>query len=344
MKQRGYAILLLLPTLLVITVSISILQPSIGHKSVRQLQVLTDARHQLIAYSASYLESYKPTGAGPGHLPCPDTDWSPNTYKVQAGLRGDGPNPPCGKDTIAVGKLPRHITNGKNRYAFHLEDKHALWYAVDTRFINNPVNRVVNPDTIGRIDLVDALPAAAMVFIPRDAASLWVQDNDVVSNRLREALQGGQGLDDLEDAISQYVLITPELLLKAVSQRIALWMHEQYQTSTLFTCVSDRACAYIAVSACGIPIRSKAMLILLQAHNSVNCDGTPKDIDRVGRIINDSKLDSVYLRRHWFFRNNWWKHVDIQVADTCAKALNDCSAMVQAATNDQRITLYVKPL
>ena len=65
MQQRGYVMLLLMPTLLVVTVSISIVQPSINNKSVLQLQILSHARQQLIAYSASYLESYKPTGAGP---------------------------------------------------------------------------------------------------------------------------------------------------------------------------------------------------------------------------------------------------------------------------------------
>ena len=343
MKQRGYAMLLLMPSLLALTVSISIVQPTIDNMRIRQLQVLADVRQQLIAYSASYLESYKPTGAGPGHLPCPDTDHSPDEYQVQAGLRGDGPNPPCGSHSIAVGKLPRHISHGKSRYAFHLEDKHALWYAVDTRFINNPVNRVVNPDTTGRIRLNGELPAAAVIFFPDEGASIWMQAQNVVSIRLRKALQGGQGLETFEKSVSQYVLITPGALLEAVTQRVALWLHGHYRAAGLLDCASNRPCVYASTLPCNIPQRDKMMLLMLSFNRVIVCDGSAVDIDRTNRYVSDARLDAVFLRRHWFYRNDWWRFVDIQLEDACEEALVDCYGAVQASNFDRRITLHVQP-
>ena len=344
MKQKGYAMLFLIPTLLAVTVSISVIQPSIQIESIRQLQILSDARQQLIAYSASYLESYKPTGAGPGHLPCPDTDQSPDAYQVQAGLRGDGPNPPCGKHSVAIGKLPRHISHGKSRFAFHLEDKHALWYAVDTRFINNPVNRVVNPDTVGRIRLVDELPAVAVIFIPREGASIWMQAENVVSGRLRKALLEGQGLEEFEQSISQYVLITPRALLEAVTQRVALWLHGHYRSTAFFDCASNQSCEYDTTRFCDIQLRDKVFLLMLKTNRVIACDGSPADVDRARRHVSDAQLDAVFLRRHWFYRNDWWRFIDIRLEGVCEKALVDCYVMIYATNGERPIALHVQPL
>ncbi|MEE9336193.1 MAG: hypothetical protein V3U65_19060 [Granulosicoccaceae bacterium] len=336
MRQSGYVMLLLLPTLIVFTVSISLVQPSVNNKIIRQSQTLVDARQHLIAYSASYLESYKPTGAGPGHLPCPDTDQVSDEYQVQAGLHGDGPNPPCGKRDIAIGKLPRHISHGKHRYAFHLEDKHALWYAVDTRFINNPVNRVVNPDTAGRIRLLKELPAAAVIFIPLEGAPIWTQSQSAVAKRLLQALQGSQGSGVFEESISQYVLITPAALLNAVTQRVALWLHEQYR-------IPD-GIAYAAMRACNIPQRDKMLLLLLSNSPVTECDGSLADVGRAKRLFTDAKLDAVFLRRHWFYRNDWWRFVAVQLDDGCEEKSVDCYATVNVTAGQRPIALRVHPL
>lgn len=333
--------LLLLPALLVVTLSATMIDPSTKHTKVRQLQILSAARQQLIAYAAAYLESYKPTGAGPGHLPCPDTDQTPDEYYVQAGLRGDGPNPPCGKHAIAIGKLPRHISHGKHRYAFHLEDKHALWYAVDTRFINNPINRAVNPETVGRIHFTSELSAAAVVFIPIESSPMWKQPASVVTGRLQQAFQGGQGLDSLKESIFQYVLITPMALLSAVSQRVALWLHEQYQVNDFFACASNKLCEYAVLRSCGFAQRDRMLLLILDNTTTIKCDGTSADRDRSKLLISDARLDDVFLQRHWFYRNDWWRFVDIKIDDGCLSGSADCSALASFTATQQPIQLHV---
>lgn len=334
--------LLLLPVLLVVTLSATMINPSTNNTTVRQLQILSDARQQLVAYAAAYLESYKPTGAGPGHLPCPDADQTPDEYHVQAGLRGDGPNPPCGNHTIAIGKLPRHISHGKHRYAFHLEDKHALWYAVDTRFINNPVNRAVNPETVGRIRLISELPAAAVVFIPIESSPMWKQPTSVVTGRLQQAFQGGKGVDTLKESIFQYVLITPTALLSAVTQRVALWLHGHYQVNDLFACASNKLCRYALLRSCEFSQRDKMLLLMLDNGKLFNCDGTAADRDRSKRFLSDARLDDDFFRRHWFYRNDWWRFVVIQIDDECMPALLDCHGVVLLTTGQQAMRLHVK--
>jgi len=343
-KQGGYALLLFIPILLMATISFSAIRPMFDSQHVHHLQKLSDSRRQLIAYSASYLESYKPTGAGPGHLPCPDSDRSPDEYQVQLGLRGDGPNPPCGKHSIAIGKLPRHISHGKHRYAFHLEDRHTIWYAVDTRFINNPINRVVNPDTVGRINLVEELPAAAVLFMAREGASIWAQPSGVIISSLREALQGERTagkLELFERSVSQYVLITPAALVDAVTQRVALWMYAHFRTPALFNCASNKQCVYLPIRACDISLQAKIQLLMLSNNHMIECSGTPADVRLAAQALGDSRLDGVFLRRHWFYRNDWWRFVDVQLESDCIVGLGDCYAAVEAGDTDQPIVLRV---
>ncbi len=343
-RQGGYVLFLFIPTLLTVTAMLATLQTSANSSTVLQLQILSDARQQLIAYSSSYLESYKPTGAGPGHLPCPDTDQTTNEFQVQVGLRGDGPNPPCGKHSIALGKLPRHISHSKSRYAFHLEDKHNLWYAVDTRFINNPVNRVVNPDSVGRIHLIDELPAAAMIFIPRESALLWKQTDSAIASQLMGVLEGRRDVKLLEESVSQYILITPAMLLQAVTLRVALWLQDQYQVPGLFDCASSHLCAYGALRSCDFFLRDKILLLIIKNKHVIKCDGSSVDSLRRNQHYNDARLDSVFLYRHWFYRNDWWRFVEIRLAKTCEEALADCDARVVLADDQRHLKLNVKPL
>jgi len=322
------------------------MQPAIDGQHSQQLRKLSDSRQQLLAYSASYLESYKPTGAGPGHLPCPDLDNTPDVYQVRLGLRGDGPNPPCGKYPIVVGKLPRHISHGRSRYAFHLEDKHATWYAVDTRFINNPVNRVVNPATVGRIRLVKDMPAAAVLFVPREDAALWALPSNEVTSLLREALQVGQADHQravFENAVSHYVLLTPSALINAVTRRVALWMHSHYQRPDLLNCASNTQCIFDSIRHCDASIETKTQLLLLTIKRSIECDGTPLDADSIGLAIKDAHLDDVFLRQHWFYRNDWWRFVNVKWDSQCVDTVLDCYAAINTVSGDRSFVLRVLP-
>jgi len=344
LKQPGYAMLLLLPTLLTVTLSVSMLSVRNSNVAVRQQQILDDAAQSLVSYAVTYIDSYKPTGAGPGHLPCPDTDSSPNRYQVQMGLHGDGPNPPCGKHTIAIGKLPRHISHAKHRYAFHLEDAHDVWYAVDTRFINNPVNRAVNPDTVGRIQLGNNALAAAVVFIPSAGSPIWRQSIKVINHWAQAVFQNKQSLTELISAVDHYRLIPADVLLTAVTHRVALWLNNRYHASTGFECGRVGVCLYSQLNHCGVSLKSKLLLLMLEQVRAGTCNRPNNLAGWLNNQLHDAQLENVSLKRHWFVRNNWWAFVDTKVDKQCESAAIDCSVSVNANGVTQRIALQVAQL
>ena len=104
-------------------------------RALEDVRRLAAARDALLAYAATYPERYGPTGAGPGHLPCPDTD---------ATFRLAGPNPPCGRGAVAEGRLPAHVTVDGTRTGLDLApDGVPIRYRLDTRVANNPARRPV---------------------------------------------------------------------------------------------------------------------------------------------------------------------------------------------------------
>ncbi len=109
---------------------------------------LNQARIGLLSYALSYADNYRASGAGPGHLPCPDTD------PPDDGNPGnDGPNPPCGQLVQSAGRIPRliHLDSTSQSGAKvidiypppSLQDRQP-WYVVSGDMINNPINRVIN--------------------------------------------------------------------------------------------------------------------------------------------------------------------------------------------------------
>jgi len=332
MKQQGYAMMLFLPTLLAVMLSMSMAVAPINTTVVQQQQQLDEAAQRLVTYAATYLESYKPTGAGPGHLPCPDTDWHHDSYQVNMGLHGDGPNPPCGRSAIAIGKLPRHISHGKHRYAFHLEDKHNIWYAVDTRFINNPTNRVVNPNTVGRIRIGSNAPVAAMVFFIDESARVWRQS--MLATLSEEHIA----------AIKQYKLISVASLMEAVTFRVEHWMQNRYQEIGFFNCASDSTCHYRDLEPCDIPLRDKLLLLMVERAHTAPCDSTTAGGDWLNQYWQDARLDTVPLRRHWFIRNDWWRFVSVKIDSRCESGVADCYTLVATEADLKSITLSVSVL
>lgn len=140
-------------------------------RAERDAMVLNKAKTALLAYAVTYADNYNPSGAGPGHLPCPDLD-PPDDNNP----RNDGPNPPCSRVQRQAGRVPRLTTATRDHLprtheavsadapdAFnnfrHLDDnRHKVlefyplrthldqqpWYQVADGFINNPLNRQVN--------------------------------------------------------------------------------------------------------------------------------------------------------------------------------------------------------
>ncbi len=157
--QRG-VVLILIVLLLVVASSYLLLTQlnaaaSESYRRERSAVALERARQALIGYAATYPDNPATSDAlaGPGYLPCPDTD-------------NDGsPNPPCGTLAAAVriGRLPWEFLG--------LDDVRdssgeRLWYAVSGNFRNNPKTLPLNSETPAQLTIDGSADIVAMVFAP----------------------------------------------------------------------------------------------------------------------------------------------------------------------------------
>ena len=149
-SQRGAALLVTL--FIVVLAGLGLLAGRLGGispvaRDSATSAALAEARRALLAYAATYSETYP--GQMLGFLPCPDTD-------------NDGSaNPPCGigGQTVA-GRLPwRQLGLPPLRDG----DGECLWYAVSGSFKNNPKPALLNWDSAGGLRVVDARGGAALV-------------------------------------------------------------------------------------------------------------------------------------------------------------------------------------
>ena len=178
--DRGIASLPLLTALIVALVVPWFLMP--GPLSLSTDIGIRAAKTALISYASSYQDHYGPLGAGPGHLPCPDTDFVRGSNSQSA--KFPGPNPPCGTTEIVMGFLPQRIQLANERYVFNKTTHSTIWYAVSTRYVNNPVNRVINNRSLQSDG--DAAPMVAWVLRVSDvgdAASTHQRLSSVLSKK-----------------------------------------------------------------------------------------------------------------------------------------------------------------
>jgi len=122
-------------------------------------RVLAQAKEALISYAITYGDTH--SGQVHGYLPCPDTDAS----------NGEGSSKlACGsKDISQLGRLPWRTLKLP---ALRDSDGECLWYAVSGTYKNNPMTDMMNWDTRGLIEILDANGASiaqnvvAVVFAP----------------------------------------------------------------------------------------------------------------------------------------------------------------------------------
>lgn len=131
--------------------------------------VLAQAKESLIGYAITYGDTH--SGQVHGYLPCPDPNGS-------AGANSEGSSETCGsKNVSAIGRLPWK-TLGLT--ALRDGDGECLWYAVSGTFKNNPMTDMMNWDTSGLFEILDASGATiaqnvvAVIFAP--GATLDDQD------------------------------------------------------------------------------------------------------------------------------------------------------------------------
>lgn len=157
--EQGAAVLLVLMVLLLAGISFFLAGRSGNLSGLNRQRAVTRAmalaKNRLLAYTVMYADNYPASGAGPGHLPCPDTS------------NNGSPNPPCGPG--AMGRLPRAIPLPSGEMmpiSDHGEGyDQRFWYALSSQHRNNPAGPV-NSETIGGLQLDGSGDVVAVLIAP----------------------------------------------------------------------------------------------------------------------------------------------------------------------------------
>lgn len=179
------------------------------------MRALVEAREALIAYAIMHGDYYGAAGAGPGHLPCPDTN-------------GDGQeNSPCAIN--ALNRLPITITEPGGAI-LELSDygngfDENLWYAVANEARRAPVS-AFNTTTVTTLSADGQANMAAVLIAPGEALLTQTRPSSNDANYLEAGNAGGPNYvsnDPLDpDNFNDLVLgITVEDIMVPVTARIA---------------------------------------------------------------------------------------------------------------------------
>ncbi|MGQ0657843.1 MAG: hypothetical protein ACT4NU_07080 [Chromatiales bacterium] len=176
-RQQGVVLILIVLILVVASSSLLLTQlnaaASEGYRRERSAAALEAAREALIGYAASYPDNPATTDflAGPGFLPCPDTD-------------NDGsPNPPCGTlaETVRVGRLPWEFLG---LHDVRDSSGERLWYALSGNFRNNPKTFPLNSETPGQLTIDGSGDIVAVLLAPGPSFNDQLRPSNVVSHYL----------------------------------------------------------------------------------------------------------------------------------------------------------------
>ena len=159
-RQRGVAgFVLVLILLLTASALLAVSKPSQGTVERERVDRLLRAKHALIAYAVNYAHNYGPSGAGPGHLPCPD-------------IKGQGSPTPC--KAGALGLMPRQFAMGNGKRSDILAGdfyyQYPIWYQTAPAFRNLAPQgnlggaTIVNP-AVNALLAVDGLSDVVAVLI-----------------------------------------------------------------------------------------------------------------------------------------------------------------------------------
>ena len=345
---------------------------------------LLAARHALIAHASAYPESYGPTGAGPGHLVCPDTDTPLDGRSVDelpatgTAFRGDGPNPPCGDGTLAIGRLPRHVSRPGRRTAFHHERTQRFVYGVSTRYVNNPIDRVVNPESGGApVDEIVAVIADPGRVSPPVTALAGASDPRQLLERLRAAVAREAG--PRAARALPHVFLHRDDLLAAAGRRVAVWFVETATVAARRRCSAAREAGRMRGRAAK---RSTARETERDEGSDEGLDGgldggSARMIDGRGcppawpdascargdgleplRWLDETvapgcpasaepsigsplAIENTPLARHWFVRNDWFRFVTLRREPGCRDLAASFSCRLRVGTGEEN-TLSIR--
>ena len=323
---------------------------------------LLDARRALLAHSSAYPESYGPSGAGPGHLPCPDTDTplSASTIAPRPSgsypFRGDGPNPPCGGAAIAVGRLPRHVSLPSRRELFHREGAQRFVYAVSADAVNNPPGRIVamlGEEGAGEASSATAAGdgAAPIRSDPHDPVVVLIVDTGGVplpslGRHAAETASGDprdllaairddvvRGAGERAGMTIEHVTLRRGELLEAARLRVAAWL-----VATLRRAAGGASCesyggrallALLAESPPGLPPVGVDADTNADAGEGDEVSGTSGGEDDAcdpETAPRPDTLERTPVERHWFVRDGWYRLVTLRVEASCRKRRVACRA------------------
>jgi type II secretory pathway pseudopilin PulG len=175
-NQHGVILLLFVIGLFV--VSATFLLTALNNNRARQEQGLNTAlalsamKQQLIAFAILGPEHFGPTGAGPGHLFCPDTN-------------GNGAsNSPCGSN--ALGRLPSSVITliGTTQFSdFGAGLDQEFWFALDNSLRSNPA-QVFNSTTAPTLTIDGVTGYAAVLIAPGESNGVQTRPGNIATNYL----------------------------------------------------------------------------------------------------------------------------------------------------------------
>lgn len=272
--QSGYGVMLVL--LVMMTGSAAVLAPllpthsGVSHSSLPTVDAeMQFVRQSLLAYATVYPFLYGPRGAGPGHFPCPDVSGA------------DGPDPPCGRQTVAKGRLPRHVSLPGRRHAFQSDVSQRYSYIVDSDLINNPVNRVVNDEVLE--NRVEAQPILARV---------------------------GTEVHPLQSGSRISLPLTARSMIPGIRNVVAAWTVQRVNRLVGQDCIVQP----VRTHAEEVVVQERQLIELiadrteqgsLACINEQSADSSEEDY----------LIEGVPASSHWFIRNRWHERISVVPVD-----------------------------
>jgi len=334
-NQQGYSLLLSMVILLgASTVWIAGMTMGVVTYTADQTLALSQARDALMNYAVNYIDHYGPQGAGVGHFPCPDTD-IPNASHEDSWHR-DGPNPPCAKQIVEQGWLPRHVDVRGGRFQFHTRPQQRLLYAVSGKFVNNPVNRIVNPSTVSEFSIGQYSDVVAILATPPLDAGL--QDN---TNWFSPEQLNTQG--------QAYTLIRESDIRLLLMKRVGGWMASRLNIALAQRCANLQlgicAAGEHVIAPCVFDKKFVFLHWLDTASVPIFCETHEQYLATKFALFEEVPID-----RHWFMRNKWFEFVSIDADKACTGvAESPCQFVLEAVNGSPTgdgpsLTIQLRPI
>jgi len=317
-KQNGYAMLWMLAWLGASSMALGALHHQVGavgawESGWRAAYELSLERERLVHYSIDYGNLYGAGGAGPGHLPCPNTN---------AAWQRPGPNPPCGHGLSVSGKLPNGVTRPRGRIALSDALHISSNYSVSNAVVNNPAQAVGAALWPKHHTFANGARAYAMIWRSLDhyrliqqsalkpITQLWVQAWLVESMLLKPLQDCSRRIND---ASSFAQIPRSEQVVIECPSRINIFTKETGLAASplrLATCTGE-------VLLC--EVRGAQLLSWLLAGEQPDWDGVP-------------------VSRHWFVANGWLNTTVLSAHTLCMQREVACAVTLNQDSDQLQLT------